>query len=113
MEKAYEPEDLSRLFIERINAQDVDGLVELYEPDAVLATPDGGTARGAAAIRAFYTELTCTEPTFTTGRQWPALTVGDIALTSSRLPGGGATAEIARRGPDGSWRWVADRPSVT
>ncbi|WP_232663166.1 YybH family protein [Pseudonocardia sp. TRM90224] len=113
MEKAGEPEDLSRLFIERVNTHDVDGLVELYEPDAVLATPDGGTARGAAEIRAFYAALISTKPVFSAGRQWPALRVGDIALTSSRLPGGGATAEIARCQPDGSWRWLADRPSVT
>ncbi|WP_192809216.1 hypothetical protein [Actinomadura montaniterrae] len=31
------PDDLSRLVVERLNAGDVDGLVALYEPDAVLA----------------------------------------------------------------------------
>jgi len=29
---------------------------------------------------------------------------GDLALISTRLPGGGATVEVARRQPDGSWR---------
>jgi ketosteroid isomerase-like protein len=109
---AREPEDLSRLFVERVNAQDIGGLVDLYEPDAVVATPDGGTVRGAAAIREFYANLLATKPTFTQGQQWPALLVGNLALTSTRLPGGGATAEVARRQPDGSWRWVADRPNV-
>jgi hypothetical protein len=28
------------------------------------------------------------------------------------LPGGGATVEIARRQPDGSWRWVIDQSAV-
>jgi len=41
-----------------------------------------------------------------------AIVNGDIALTSTRLPSGGATTEIARRQPDGSWRWVIDQPSV-
>jgi hypothetical protein len=42
----------------------------------------------------------------------PAIRNGDLALTSTRLPGGGATVEIARRQPDGSWRWVIDQPAV-
>jgi hypothetical protein len=33
--KAARPEDRSRFFVERANAYDVEGLVELYEPDAV------------------------------------------------------------------------------
>jgi hypothetical protein len=37
---------------------------------------------------------------------------GDLALTSTRLPAGGATVEVARRQPDGSWRWVIDQPAV-
>jgi ketosteroid isomerase-like protein len=36
-ERALQPEDLDRLFLERANAGDVDGVVDLYEPDAVLA----------------------------------------------------------------------------
>jgi ketosteroid isomerase-like protein len=112
-EAAREPEDLSRLFVERANARDVEGLVALYEPGAVLATPDGEAARGEAEIRRFYTALTASAPRFAPGAQHPALRVGELALTSTRLPGGGATAEVARRQPDGTWRWVLDRPNVT
>jgi ketosteroid isomerase-like protein len=112
-EPAREPEDLARLFVQRVNAQDVDGLVALYEADAVLTTPDGGAVRGAAAIRRFYAELVVSAPVFAPGRQHPALRLGDLALTSTRLPdGAGATAEVARRQPDGTWRWVLDRPNV-
>jgi ketosteroid isomerase-like protein len=111
---AREPEDLSRLFVERANAGDVDGLVALYERDAVLATPDGGAVRGEAEIRRFYAALTASAPRFAPGAQHPALRAGELALTSTRLPGGAAaTAEVARRQPDGTWRWVLDRPNVT
>lgn len=114
MDVAREPEDLSRLFVERINTQDVEGLVALYERDAVLATPDGGAVRGEKAIRQFYAALTASAPRFAPGQQHPALRLGELALTSTRLPGGaGATAEVARQQPDGSWRWVLDRPNVT
>jgi ketosteroid isomerase-like protein len=110
---AMEPEDLSRLFVERANARDVEGLVALYESGAVLATPDGDAVRGEAEIRRFYTALAASAPRFAPGAQHPALRVADLALTSTRLPGGGATAEVARRQPDGTWRWVLDRPNVT
>ena len=36
-ERARQPEDLDRLFLERANAGDVNGVVELYKPQAVLA----------------------------------------------------------------------------
>ena len=35
-EPATKPEDLARFFVERANSGDVEGLVDLYEPDAVL-----------------------------------------------------------------------------
>jgi ketosteroid isomerase-like protein len=110
---AREPEDLSRMFVERANAGDVEGLVALYEPDAVLATPDGGEVRGEAEIHRFYADLIASAPRFAAGAQHPALRLGELALTATRLPGGaGATAEVARRQPDGTWRWVLDRPKV-
>jgi len=110
---AWEPEELSRLFVQRVNAGDVEGLVALYEPDAVLATPDGGAVRGEAEIRRFYAALVASAPRFAPGEQHPALRLGELALTSTRLPGGaGATAEVARRQPDGTWLWILDRPNV-
>lgn len=109
--RASEPDDLGRFFVERANAGDVDGLVQLYEPEAVLAASDGEPAVGHAAIRRVYRDLLSgpQRPTFTPGRAHPALRHGDLALTSTRLVGGGATAEVARRQPDGSWLWVLGR----
>jgi hypothetical protein len=40
-ERALQPEDLDRFFIQRANVGDVDGVVALYEPEAVLAFPLG------------------------------------------------------------------------
>jgi ketosteroid isomerase-like protein len=108
---AHDPEDLARLFVERANAGDEEGLVALYEPDAVLAVP-GGAVVGAARIRRFYADLLAARPRFEPGEQHPALRSGDLALTATRLVGGGATAEVARQQPDGTWRWLLDRPDV-
>jgi len=109
---AREPGDLARFFVERANAGDVQGLVALYEPDAVLAFPPGRLSVGADAIRKAYADLLATSPSFTAGEQAPALVNGDLALTSTRLAGGGATVEVARRQPDGTWLWILDQPSI-
>lgn len=111
-EPAKRPEDLGDFFLERANAGDVDGVVALYEPGAVLAFPAGRLTVGHDQIRAVYAEFLAGRPSLRSAGQQPAIVNGDIALTSTRLPGGGATAEIARRQPDGTWRWVIDQPSV-
>jgi hypothetical protein len=71
--------------------------VALYQSDAVLAFPPGQVTVGRAAIREVYQALVATQPTFTSSGQRPALRNGDLALTTTRLPGGGATVEVARR----------------
>jgi ketosteroid isomerase-like protein len=107
-----DPQELARLLGSRANAGDVEGLVALYQPDAVLAIGQGRVAVGADAIRRFFTELLATGRKFSLTEQRPALVSGDIALTSARLPNGAVTAEIARRQSDGTWLWVVDQPSV-
>lgn len=110
-ERAAEPEDLGRLFLERANARDVDGVAALYEPDAVVASAAGDAITGSEAIRGLYEALLADPPKFD-GDVRPALRCGDLALTSTRFRGG-ATAEIARRQSNGTWLWIADQPNVT
>ncbi len=111
-EAALSPEDLARFFVARANAGDVDGLVALYEPDAVLVGPDGRTMIGTDAIRSFYAQLLSSRPAFQPVDQRPAVRHGDVALTSSRLANGAVTAEVARQQPDGAWLWFIDQPAI-
>lgn len=111
-EPARQPEDLGLHFVERANRGDVEGLVALYEPDAVLALPDGKVARGHAEIRKAYEQLLASRPKFQAGEARPTLLSGELALTSTRLDNGAVTAEVARRQPDGTWLWVIDDPNV-
>ncbi|MEU0539973.1 nuclear transport factor 2 family protein [Nocardia sp. NPDC005978] len=109
---ATEPNDLGKFFIERANAGDVDGLVALYEPDAVLAFPPGSVATGHAEIRKVYEQFVAAAPVLVPGRQHPQLVSGDVALTACTLDSGEVTVEVARRQPDGSWLWAVDQPTV-
>jgi ketosteroid isomerase-like protein len=113
LEPASCPEDLAKLFVLRANVGDVEGLVALYEPDAILACGDGQTAIGTEAIHRFYTELLATRPKFAPGEQASPLQNGDVALTSSRLGNGNVTAEVARRQSDGMWLWAVDQPVIS
>jgi ketosteroid isomerase-like protein len=108
-EVARDPQDLERFFVARQRAGDVDGMMALYEPDAVVDPGDGQLLRGTEAIRAFFEKVIASGQKYNYGEQRPALISGDLAMTSMRSPGGNVTTEIARRQPDGSWLWVIDR----
>jgi enoyl-CoA hydratase len=119
---AHEPEELHRLFAERANAGDLEGLICLYEDDAALVGPDGVSATGGGALRERLEGLlTMTPRIVPSGCR--TVTVGDIALMSNRWhmtlgaseddSAGveGCSTEVARRQADGSWRYVIDDPA--
>ena len=106
---ARDPQDLERLLVTRERAGDVEGMVALYESDAVIDSGDGRLTRGTEAIRAFFVELVAAGRKFEFGDQRPATISGELALTSTRLPDGSTTAEVARRQGDGTWLWVIDK----
>jgi len=111
-EPARDPQDLERLLVSRERAGDVDGMVALYEPYAVLDPGEGRLILGKEAIRSFFAEVIGTGRKFEFGDQRGAIVSGDLALTSTRFPNGSVSAEVARRQADGTWLWTIDRFSV-
>lgn len=112
-EKARSPEDLTRLFVERVNERDAAGLAELYEEDAVMAYPPGEQTVGRDAIRRFWEAAFDNPPEFKPESPRPTLVSGDVALTSTvARDGTGARAQVVRRQPDGSWLRVLDQPEL-
>ena len=110
-EKAYEPEDLTRLFVAAANAQDAEGIAALYEPDAVMAYPSGSVTAGREAIRELWQRILTAAPHFEPEQPLPTLVSGGLALTSTPpKDGSGARAQVVRRQPDGSWLRVLDQP---
>jgi uncharacterized protein (TIGR02246 family) len=112
-EKALQPEDLTRLFVERANAKDAEGLALLYEDDAVMAYPKGSETRGRAAIQRFWEQALPRMPRFEPEPPLPTLVSGDLALTSTPPKDGvRARAQVVRRQADGSWLRVLDQPEL-
>lgn len=112
-QKAMKPEDLTYLFVERANERDAAGVAALYEEQAVMAYPPGGTTVGREAIRALWEKVLAKGPHFEPEPPLPTLVSGDIALTSSVAKDGtGARAQVARRQPDGTWLRVLDQPEL-
>jgi ketosteroid isomerase-like protein len=110
-EKALRPEDLTRLFVDRSNAGDAEGVALLYEEEAVLAYPPGGQTVGRAAIQTLWEKVLASRPHFEPEQPLPTLILGDIALTSTApKDDAGARAQVVRRQPDGSWLRVLDQP---
>jgi ketosteroid isomerase-like protein len=112
-EKALEPDDLTRLFVERANAGDAAGIAALYEPEAVMAYPPGEVTVGRDAILALWEQVLSNAPTFEPEPPLPTLVSGDVALTStSARDGTGGRAQVARRQADGTWLRLLDQPEI-
>jgi ketosteroid isomerase-like protein len=110
-EKAWKPEDLTRLFVERANAGDAAGIAALYEESAVMAYPPGSVTEGREAIRRLWEKVLAHAPEFEQEPPLPTLISGGIALTSTPpKDGSGARAQVVRRQPDGTWLRLLDQP---
>ncbi|WP_222634422.1 MULTISPECIES: nuclear transport factor 2 family protein [unclassified Rhodococcus (in: high G+C Gram-positive bacteria)] len=113
-DKAMTPEDITRLFVERSNAGDADGVAALYDKNAVMAYPAGRTTVGRAAIRDLWASVLAHGPHFEYEEGLPTLVHGDIALTSTApKDGAGARAQVVKRQADGSWVRIIDQPEFT
>ncbi|KFU75801.1 conserved hypothetical protein [Amycolatopsis lurida] len=118
---ANDPGDLHRLFIDAVNAHDLDAVMALFEPDPVGVDLDGNTLHGGAAMREFLGGFLSVTRRLE-GQTRKVILAGDLALISSNwraviaTPAGssvtseGTTAEVARRQADGTWRFLIDDP---
>ncbi|HYO99061.1 MAG TPA: SgcJ/EcaC family oxidoreductase [Pyrinomonadaceae bacterium] len=119
--KVYKPEDMNAAFAEAFNSGNIENLMALYEPDAVLVPKPGLVVEGTEALRAALQELLDLRGYMQSENQY-ALVHGDIALLRAKVhlagtaPDGARleinnhTAEVVRRQPDGSWLYILDHP---
>jgi len=113
---ANRPDQASKLFEERFAVADLDGLMDLYEDDAVF-TNAGGAHEGSEAIREVLAGYLATGASIVMNES-VAFEAGDLALVhwawTMTFPdervAEGATAEVLRRQTDGSWKFIIDNP---
>ncbi len=111
--RAMRPEDLTRLFVERANAGDAEGMAELYTADAVMAYPPGQLTVGRSAMLALFQDMVASRPQFRAEQPLPTLRAGDVALTATpSADGHGTRVQVVVRQSDGSWLRLIDRPEA-
>jgi ketosteroid isomerase-like protein len=118
---AKTPQDVHRLFAERFRSGDLDGMMELYDPEAIFLTQEGEIVAGADAIRELLSGFLQLADTFALEHEHAFQSDGvallrDAWTLKGRDPDGNPvemadrTAGIARRQPDGGWGIVVDNP---
>jgi uncharacterized protein (TIGR02246 family) len=112
---AKTPEEICRLFQECIREGDLDSVLDLYDPDVVFVSRSGEPKSGKEALRAELSPFTAAKANFEFDVK-EVVQAGDIALmhtvwTMSPLEQTSLYAiEVARRQPDGTWRWLIGDP---
>jgi uncharacterized protein (TIGR02246 family) len=117
--KVREPQRMNAAFAAAYNSGDIENLLALYEPNAVLVPQPGQRAIGLAAIREALLGLLGLKGEMQAENVY-SIRTGDLALlqASWKLSAIGAdgkpfelssrTAEVVRQQPDGSWLYVVD-----
>lgn len=115
------PGEMYEAFAKAYHAGDLETMMSLYEPDAILMPEPGKLAEGKDAIREAQMGLLTIKGTMKVGAT-TTLTSGDLAISrcSWTLTGtgpdgspvdiSGDSTEVLRRQADGTWRLVFDLP---
>jgi uncharacterized protein (TIGR02246 family) len=115
------PEQLLRAIADGINTGDLDALTALYEPGAGFATQPGHLAHGEAGVREALAGFVAMKGKLDL-EVTRVLEAGGLALVTSAWSFTGTgpkgepvklaatAADVLRRQPDGSWRFVIDNP---
>jgi len=119
---ADSPAALMELFASCAAAGDLEGLIELYEPDAIFEPEYGATVVGHDQLRVALPEFLALRPQITYTTEPDVVCVGDTALVTNfwtmvgtapdgtEVREGGTSADVCRRRPDGTWGVLIDQP---
>jgi ketosteroid isomerase-like protein len=115
------PERVLAAVVDGINTGDLDALMNLYEPGAAFAAQPGVLAHVPAGIRGSLAGFVGLHGELDL-RVTRVLEVGDLALVAGTWTFEGTdpdgepvrlaadNADVLRRQPDGTWRFVIDNP---
>jgi uncharacterized protein (TIGR02246 family) len=115
------PHQVFESIVEGINSGDLESLIPLYETDAAFATQPGSLAHGGTGVREALSGFISMDGTLDL-EVTRVLEVDDLALVMGvwSFDGTGPdgepvrlesrNADVLRRQPDGTWRFVIDNP---
>lgn len=118
----HNPADVYPALLKAFNAEDIDGTVACYEPQACFVLKSGHATRGAAELLEMYRVTFSYKPDLELDVrkiipagddlalvvvQWKSKTVSSSG--EAKVWAGTAT-DIVRRQPDGTWKLVLDNP---
>jgi uncharacterized protein (TIGR02246 family) len=112
---ARSPDDICRLFQQYMAEGDIDAVLSLYDPEAVFLNPSGEAKRGPEGLRQELAPFAARKAIFAYDIT-QVIEAGDIALMHTQwtvTAGRQMTVhaiEVARRQPDGTWRWLIGDP---
>jgi ketosteroid isomerase-like protein len=112
---AKSPEDICYLFKKYMAEGDLDSLLSVYDPEAVFLNRAGEVKNGAEGLRQELAPFAAVKAAFDFNIK-QVIQSGDIALmhtewkVSSPEPMSVYAIEVARRQPDGTWRWLIGDP---
>jgi uncharacterized protein (TIGR02246 family) len=121
---ATTPDEIHELFEKRFAAKDLDGLMELYEPNAIFLLQDGQIVSGTEAIRKIVSGFLAGAETFELDHGSAVQTDGVALLQhgwtlkgadpdGNRIEMTDRTAGVVRRQPEGTWLIAIDNPWST
>ena len=112
---ANSPEDICRLFQQSMAAGDLDAVLSVFDPEVVLVNQSGEVTQGRDGLRQELAPFAAMKTRFAfTIKQ--VIQSGDIALmhtewqVSFPMPMSVYAIAVARRQPDGTWRWLIGDP---
>ena len=113
---ANSPEEICRLFQMYMAEGNLEGLLSIYDPEAVFLNQSGERKEGRPGLREVLAPLVAAKTNF----DFTILQVirsGDIALMHTRWrqlhspePSSMHAIEVARRQADGTWCWLIGDP---
>jgi uncharacterized protein (TIGR02246 family) len=116
------PEDWPGLFVQHLNAGDLEAVVALYDPDARFVELSGETLVGRHLIRRVLSGMIDSQ-TRLRSHVVKAITVGDVSVlytdfqgttidrSSNTVASTYKAIEVLRRQPDGTWKLIAGDPN--
>jgi uncharacterized protein (TIGR02246 family) len=112
---ATSPEEICRLFQQYMAEGDIDLVLSVYDPEAVFLNQSGEVKKGRQGLRQELAPFAAVKAIFDFNIK-QVIQSGDIALmhtewkVSSPQPMSVYAIEVARRQPDGTWRWLIGDP---